>query len=854
MKRFVLTLLIIFSVFPAAFAENKNDLLFTPIGGGKYIYCNNPEELTRADLADNADAPSFLMSARGLTADNYRVYMTHFNRVSKIDETGAVYPGEDIYFDVRFTAVKDCEIIISRTAFEIPADNTAYLNYETIKTEDSWSALYACADLIGKPIRTPGTDKIYTPHEAERYTVTLSAGESCYLSAFVDNYSAVPYPKHVLMAADFSVNYGKLDVDIFAASERMVTGTEICYPGVDFANCAFGAYKHDGTYKGIADSLPEVRAELEYAIDDANADGSFLPVTVYNSLYPKGTAVTRWTTNLNPQDDVYARNLVVENDILPLYYYDPSKSDYYGVDAKNDGKNEWIFDTAHSDTAEYDETCGIPPEEYAPNYVLDTSADNIGRACSLGNYGVAAAYNLKVTNNGTRTRFFDYCVTTAANIIVEVTDKDGNDLQPVISKGQTNEQTEAVMASVPLPPGETTEFIVKMTLPVQNYGGQRQSFKLSSKQTEPQFAESTMIIPDLIDNPRDDQIDSLLNRADEKTRLVFGGCLNNFDIVKTEEGFAAYNKTVSSNPYIYGYYWGITGRLYLLDEGFNITHELNLGSQPIEMTYADGRLYVKTIANGSFSIDADGNSTAFDSYILPRETDGGIICAKDGNLQYSADGKNYYTIAFQGDTPPFAELAEKGREKCFYYSSGERSGVSYDGIYWTFFDKKIRPEDVFGGKITEKYVKIRLNNEILAFDTPPVIENGTTLVPIRYIAKKLGMRLIFDSDRIIAAGSNGLIELNLGSTSARVNGKLENMASAAQIINGRTYVPMRFFGDCTGLKTAWNSDKYFAEFDGETGTPIGEIELCGDISAKTVGKKINSVSEDDAAEEPDKNA
>lgn len=839
MKRLLPILTLIFLVSVSVFAESGNDLIFKTAGGGKFIYCNNPEELVRADLADNSESPEYLMSNRGLEADNYRLYITHFNRVTKENADGDEYPGEDIYFDAVFTAKSECTIVLKRTAFEIPADITEYLNYETIKTEDTWSGLYACADLIGKPIYTLHSDKVFEPSRQTVQTVTLARGERMFLSDYIKNYSAVPYPKHVLMAADFTLENGVIDVDVFAASERTAGDCGAEYPGVDFENCAFGTYKHDGTYKGVADSMPEVCTELEYTVDDANTDGSFLPVTVYNRLNPEGMTVTRWTGNLNPQDDTYARHLVVENDILPLYYPDKSKLGYYGENVAEKDKNDvWVFDTAHSDTSWYDSAYGIAEDEYTPNFELRTDENNIGMACSLGNYGVSVGYKLKITNNGTRKRFLDYCVTTAANVIVEVTDSDGKDLQPTISKGQTAEQTEEVMASVELPAGETTEFVIKMTLPVQNYGGQRQAFRLSSEKSELEFGGRDMIKPSLIEKSPTKLygIDNLLKKSDEKTRNIFEGCIDDYDIVKTADGFAAYNKTVSSNPYYYGYYWKITGRVFLLDDEFNVKKEIYLGSQPIEMTYAAGMLYVKTIANGSFAIDADGNADAFDSYILPRETAEGVICAKNGELLYSADGDKYYAISFQSKKPPFADLAEKAGDKRFYYGVDGTYGVSADGIYWTECDGKVSADDIFACEIAKNAVKVRVNDEVLSFDTPPVILDGVTLVPLRFITEKLGMRLIYDDGKIIAYGENGLIELAVGSDEASVNGEIVKIDVSACIIDGRCFVPLRFLGERLGLAVSWNETTHFAEAEGNVGSPVGEIELCGDISAKVVEK------------------
>ncbi len=835
-----LSILIILQTLVFADTEVKNPLVFKTVGGGKFIYCNNPEELIREDLADDGETPEYLMNNEGLTEDKYRIYLTHFNRVTKIDENGNTYPGENIWLDAVFTAKTDCIINITRTAFEIPENLTTYLNYETIQTENSWSALYACADLSGTPIHTMHTDKVFSPKKQKAYTIKLQKGERAFLSGFIDNYASVPYPKHVLMAADFEIISGKTDLDVFAAKNRRVgENGEISYPDVDFENCGYGIYKRGRTHKGVADSLPEVEVSLEYEIGDYTKDGAYLPVTIYNQYYPKGIAVTEWTTNLNPQDDIYAKNAVAETDILTLKYKDESKLGYYGAAVPENEKDDiWVFDTKHSDTMEYPgEASGVIEESYSPNYILGVEKDNIGYACSLGNYGVTTRYNLKITNNGTKDRYFDYTVLTAANVIVEVKDKNGELLQPVVSKGQTNEITEDVMASVQLPAGTTTEFSVGITLPVQNYGGQRQHFRIRDEKTEPVFKENKQIKPVLAE--KDEVKEGLLENADERTKFIFEGNLKDFEIIKTDTGFAAYSKVTAGNPWYYGYFWEITGRIFILDSSFNVVKELYAGSQPIEMSYSDNIIYVKTIANGSFYIDEALEMQPYDSYILPKSNGAATVNVKDNKLIVSLDGEEYYNIAFQKETPPYAALSGN----VFYWATKDKAAVSADGIYWRGVKREVKEITVGDGYITvngdrltsydKNTPKVRINNEYLSFDTIPLIKEERVLVPVRFIFEKLGMRVMFDGEkgRIIAVGKNVMMEFILGSDIAFVNGIPISLDAPVEIIDGRTFVPLRFISENCGLNAVWEDSVNTAVISGEVSEMPGEIELGGNISA-----------------------
>lgn len=70
---FMLTGICAFSGFAAV--EKAVPIQFKKAGGGQFIYCNNPEAVTSADLfsLDNPKA-TYLMKNEGLKPDNYSVF------------------------------------------------------------------------------------------------------------------------------------------------------------------------------------------------------------------------------------------------------------------------------------------------------------------------------------------------------------------------------------------------------------------------------------------------------------------------------------------------------------------------------------------------------------------------------------------------------------------------------------------------------------------------------------------------------------------------------------------------------------------------------------------------------------
>lgn len=103
-------------------------------------------------------------------------------------------------------------------------------------------------------------------------------------------------------------------------------------------------------------------------------------------------------------------------------------------------------------------------------------------------------------------------------------------------------------------------------------------------------------------------------------------------------------------------------------------------------------------------------------------------------------------------------------------------------------------------------IKVMLDGKELVFDVAPVIVNDRTLVPFRKIFESLGMTVSWDSENQIAKGEKeGLvIELPIGKTTAKVNGKDVTLDVPAQLIDDRTLVPLRFVSENSGAKVEWD--------------------------------------------------
>lgn len=107
-----------------------------------------------------------------------------------------------------------------------------------------------------------------------------------------------------------------------------------------------------------------------------------------------------------------------------------------------------------------------------------------------------------------------------------------------------------------------------------------------------------------------------------------------------------------------------------------------------------------------------------------------------------------------------------------------------------------------------KSIQLRINNRYVQSDTPPVIENGRVLVPVRIVGESLGAYVYWDSKEKVAIIKKGdtTIRLQANSLKAFIDGKTHFLDAAPKIINGRLMVPIRFVSEAFKIPVDWNHE------------------------------------------------
>lgn len=312
------------------------------------------------------------------------------------------------------------------------------------------------------------------------------------------------------------------------------------------------------------------------------------------------------------------------------------------------------------------------------------------------------------------------------------------------------------------------------------------------------------------------------------------------------------------------------GKILFYDEKFNLVNEYSTHAYITNWGYSKGkyfyltRLGLKYTSTDTFNWTSEGNSITYtdedyihkwsDIYISDRYD-------KENKLfnYMSLDGENYYNISFEKNCNQMHGLF--GEHKCAvspYMIRHQRwlrddegpswIGFSKDNVYYTYFDLNSVKSDMQKGdrfsasKILavgdylymylaayhadDMLIKIPLSeidaeldamedapivvydNTILGFEQAPVIDEGRTLIPIRFLFEKMGATVDWNGETQTATitQNNTAVAFSIDDTEADVNGQTVSMDVPAKLVNGKTMVPVRFLSENLGYTVGWDED------------------------------------------------
>jgi len=112
--------------------------------------------------------------------------------------------------------------------------------------------------------------------------------------------------------------------------------------------------------------------------------------------------------------------------------------------------------------------------------------------------------------------------------------------------------------------------------------------------------------------------------------------------------------------------------------------------------------------------------------------------------------------------------------------------------------------------LKSKYVQyyVEGKDEEKVIDVAPLIRNGRTMLPARFVAEALGAAVNWDEiKRTVTVTKDEIkIVIKIDSQTTVVNGEEIKLDSPAFIESGRTYTPLRLIAESLGASVDWDED------------------------------------------------
>ncbi|MFD1953936.1 stalk domain-containing protein [Paenibacillus thailandensis] len=104
--------------------------------------------------------------------------------------------------------------------------------------------------------------------------------------------------------------------------------------------------------------------------------------------------------------------------------------------------------------------------------------------------------------------------------------------------------------------------------------------------------------------------------------------------------------------------------------------------------------------------------------------------------------------------------------------------------------------------------KATVGEKTYTLDAAPIVLNGTTYVPIRFISDAMGGEVKWENSlkRITVLRGSKMVEMVIDKKEINVNGALSETAVSPIVRNGRTLVPIRIVSENLGLKVGYDNN------------------------------------------------
>lgn len=135
------------------------------------------------------------------------------------------------------------------------------------------------------------------------------------------------------------------------------------------------------------------------------------------------------------------------------------------------------------------------------------------------------------------------------------------------------------------------------------------------------------------------------------------------------------------------------------------------------------------------------------------------------------------------------------------YIAEENSCLTNAKIYYA-------EESVQKPATSKDEILVMLDGNYIEFDVPPQIINGRTMVPVRAIFEAMGASVTWEQSTSSAISRKGetTVIMKLNSLYMDINGVMNEMDVSPVIIDGRTLAPARYVAEAFGADVQWDSE------------------------------------------------
>lgn len=174
-------------------------------------------------------------------------------------------------------------------------------------------------------------------------------------------------------------------------------------------------------------------------------------------------------------------------------------------------------------------------------------------------------------------------------------------------------------------------------------------------------------------------------------------------------------------------------------------------------------------------------------------------------IHAGAEADSYFEYTTEGNTAVITGLKPEAKGLASLEIPYNIDGFTVEKTgYMNYYGTQVQVGQI---KANNK-ISVVVNGKKMVFDQEPVILNNRVLVPLRAIFEELGATVTWrdDTKTVIATKDNLKIVLQINNDVMLVNDKQYNLDVPAQLINSRTFVPIRAVSEALNAEVKWDND------------------------------------------------